>query len=109
VKVLKAGSNPWRFVVEEVERKILAYDDDCMLVLYRMGPKVQFPAHKHPHRQYTFVVKGSADVKTPSGVLHLEEGDSTLLAPGEEHQFTFGSGENLFLDVFLPMRKDFLQ
>lgn len=109
MKVVRGCSNPWRSVMEGVERKVLAYDDDCMLVLYRMGPKVQFPAHKHPHKQYTFVLKGSADVKTPGGVLHVEEGDSTLLAPGEEHQFTFGSGENLFLDVFVPMRKDFLQ
>ena len=89
------------------ERRVLAYDGNLMAV------RVAFPSggvgstHSHPHAQCSYVVSGRF-VYTVNGQEHtLKPGDSVVVAPHEVHSARCLE-EGVLLDVFTPMREDFL-
>ena len=91
-----------------VKRKVLAYSDNIMNVelLFEKGAKGEM--HSHPHEQIGYVIEGSL-------VFHeeckedvtLSTGDSYIVAPNVSHGIDCLTNVKL-LDIFTPMREDFI-
>ena len=79
-----------------VTRKILCYSDDLMMceISFKKGSKGNF--HKHEHLQITYIAEGSFEF-TIGGETKIVNKGVTCLEEGK------------LVDVFNPMRQDFLK
>lgn len=98
---------PWEKVGEGVKRKIVAYDQQLMLV------KVSFEAggvgavHQHFHSQITHIESGKFEIQIGDEKKTLSGGDAYYIPPHVLHgALCLEAG--VLIDVFSPMREDFL-
>jgi quercetin dioxygenase-like cupin family protein len=97
----------WEEVGPGVKRKIMAWDERLMVV------KVQFEkggvgtVHKHPHSQITHVERGIFEVEIADEKKVLTTGDAFYIPPNVLHGAVCLE-EGVLIDVFSPMREDFV-
>jgi quercetin dioxygenase-like cupin family protein len=103
-----AANAPWKPIAAGVERQILSYGPDLMLVRVRFEPGASGPLHHHPHRQATYVVAGSFDVFVGEANRTLHEGDTFFAAADIPHSVRARDG-GMLIDCFTPARTDFLE
>jgi quercetin dioxygenase-like cupin family protein len=105
---IKGDEIEWEVVGEGIKRKILAYNDQAMLVNVHFEKGAIGVLHEHYHTQVTYISSGTFDV-TISGVTEtLKEGDSFYIPPHAIHGVLCLESGTL-TDVFSPMREDFLK
>lgn len=90
-----------------IKRKVMAYDDQMMVV------KVAFEAggigamHSHPHTQASYVASGKFDITIDGKTKTLIGGDVYFVPSDLVHgAVCLEAGE--LIDVFHPLREDFL-
>lgn len=92
---------------EGIERQMIV-GENLMVCRLRFAPHTITPAHDHPHEQITFVERGRVlftigdeqRVAAPGDVLHFP--------PGSWHGATMLDEEVVLIDIFSPIREDFL-
>ena len=82
--------------------------DRVMLCRLRFQPHVVSPAHDHPHEQITLVEQGSALFTIGNEERLAQAGDVLHFPPGTWHGATTLDEEVVLLDIFSPIREDFL-
>ena len=92
-----------------VTRKVLSYSRNLMAV------ELHFPAgavgakHSHPHEQIGYIVQGSLIYQEEGQEdRRLHTGDTYYVAPNIVHGVRILEDTKL-LDIFTPMREDFVQ
>ena len=91
-----------------LERRILSYTADMMVV------EITFPAggvgavHTHPHLQSSYVKSGEFEYTVGDEKVIVREGDSLTFAPDEPHGCVCIKA-GVLVDVFSPAREDFLK
>ncbi len=106
--IIDAGSMKWHKIGEGIDRQILSYGPDLMLVRVRFAKGAVGALHHHPHRQVTYVVAGSFDVTVGESHRTLREGDSFFAAADVPHSVV-ALEEGALIDCFTPARTDFLE
>lgn len=97
----------WENMGNGVKRKIMAYDDNLMVV------KVQFEKggvgslHQHYHSQITHIESGSFEVEIDGVKKVLAAGDGFYIPPNIIHGAVCLEA-GVLIDVFSPMREDFV-
>ena len=77
--------------------------------LIRFQPDAVVPRHSHPHEQLGIVLEGMQALVV-DGVAHeLEPFEAYVLPGGVEHSAYCGPEGALVLDVFTPVREDYLE
>jgi quercetin dioxygenase-like cupin family protein len=104
---VESESLAWKTVGEGVQRKILGYDPELMMVHVTFKKGSIGPVHKHPHRQVTFVEGGSFEVQIGREKKILKTGDCFFVPPDVDHGVVALEDGGL-VDVFTPSREDFL-
>ena len=95
-------------VDSDVTRRILAYLPQQMIVEVSFEQGACGTVHAHPHTQCTYVLKGEF-LFTIQGQEHLvRAGDTLAFAPNEAHGCVCKE-QGVLIDVFTPMRDDFIQ
>jgi quercetin dioxygenase-like cupin family protein len=85
------------------------FGEGAMLNLVRMEPGATVPAHSHPHEQLGLIVEGMLALVI-DGVAHeLGPMAGYVLPGGVEHSAYCGPEGALVLDVFQPVREDYLE
>lgn len=90
-----------------VTRKIVAYDENMMVCELTFKKGAVGEAHHHPHEQIGYIISGSFEVTDGGETKILKAGDCYLIKPDSVHGVVALEDSKL-LDVFTPMRKDFL-
>lgn len=91
-----------------VRRKVLAYSENLMNVelLFEKGAKGEM--HSHPHEQIGYIIEGSLCFHEEGKEdVVLNTGDSYYVAPDVPHGIDCLTDVKL-LDIFTPVRKDFI-
>lgn len=93
-------------VVEEaydgIERRVLCYDDEAMVVHYAVEEGAVFPEHEHGEtRQTVFVVEGEVEL-FGDHERRLSAGDSFVVGPGVRHGVRGVAERTELLDTFSP-------
>ncbi len=104
---VEAERKAWEKAGEGVERKILGYDSDLMMVFVKFKKGSVGSLHRHLHRQVTFVEKGSFEVQIAGEKKVLRTGDSFFIPSDVEHGVV-ALEEGALVDVFSPGREDFV-
>ena len=91
-----------------VARKVLAYDEDLMSVEVHFEKGAVGAMHTHPHTQISYVLEGKFEATIDGEVRIISKGDTYITEPDVPHGVKCLEAGAL-LDVFTPMRADFLQ
>jgi len=98
----------WENASDGVKRKILGYDKDLMLVLVEFNKGAVGYLHKHPHKQISYLVKGSFEVTIGDEKKIQKAGDVYFILPNIEHG-VLALEDGVIIDVFSPYRDDFIK
>lgn len=91
-----------------VRRKVLAYSENIMNVELLFGAGAKGEMHAHPHEQIGYIIEGSLVFHEEGKEdVTLNTGDTYIVAPNVSHGIDCLTDVKL-LDIFTPMRKDFV-
>lgn len=109
VKVfIENKSIPWETVGTGVKRKIMAWDEKLMLVKVEFEKGGIGTVHQHYHSQITHVESGIFEVEIAGDKKVLTTGDAYYIPSNVWHGCVcLESG--VLIDVFSPMREDFIK
>lgn len=92
---------------EGIQRKVLAYHDNLMVVEVSFEKGAVGALHAHPHEQITYILEGAFEFNIGGEKKVVRAGDTTFKEPDIEHGAVCLEKGKL-LDIFTPMRKDFV-
>lgn len=98
----------WELVGEGVRRKVMAYDPSLMLVKVAFETGGIGTVHQHPHVQISHVESGSFEVEINGDKKILHAGDA-FFVPSNLLHGVICLKEGVLIDVFSPMREDFIK
>ena len=98
---------PVEILEEGIERQLVV-GDDLMLCRLRFAPHVVTAAHDHPHEQITLVERGRVRFTIGSEERIAQAGDVLHFPSGCWHGATMLDEEVVLIDIFTPLREDFL-
>jgi quercetin dioxygenase-like cupin family protein len=80
-----------------------------MFSYVKLAPGAVMPAHSHPHEQLGYVVEGSMVLTLDKEERDLHPGDAYTIPGGVTHRAVGGPHGCIVLDVFSPLREDYLE
>ena len=89
-------------------RKILAFNEKMMMVENHFEKGGVGADHKHPHLQLVYVPEGKFYFTVEGETRVLEKGDSVLVKENAVHSCECIE-KGILLDIFSPMREDFIK
>lgn len=98
---------PVEHIAEGIERQMVV-GEDLMICRFRFAPFLVTREHEHPHEQMSivlsgrvrFFIEGTERIASPGDVLHFP--------PHCYHGATMMDEEVVLIDIFTPVREDFL-
>jgi quercetin dioxygenase-like cupin family protein len=105
---IENGSIPTEQVDPGVSRKIMAYDDKLMLVKVNFEKGGIGTLHHHTHSQISHVESGVFEVEIDGEKKVLNSGDAFYIPPNVVHGAVCLEA-GVLIDVFSPMREDFIK
>lgn len=100
-------SVPVEQIGEGIERQMIV-GDQLMVCRLRFAPHVDTPAHDHPHEQITIVERGRVRFRIGDQERIVQAGDILHFPSGCWHGATMLDEEVVLIDIFTPVREDFL-
>ena len=104
---IENGDVSWEQTAEGVKRKIMSYDDKLMLVKVSFEKGAVGQLHQHYHSQITHVESGTFEVQINGDKKVLKAGDAYYIPPHVLHGCVCLE-PGVLIDVFSPMREDFI-
>ncbi|MDP2162185.1 MAG: cupin domain-containing protein [Flavobacterium sp.] len=101
-------STLWETIDENIERQIVGHDQSVMMVNVHFKKGGIGAMHRHIHSQVTHIAEGKFEVTINNEMKLLQKGDSFYVAPNLEHGVVCLE-DGLLIDVFSPMREDFIK
>ena len=98
----------WERGDDGVRRQVLGHGSDLMVVRVEFESGAIGALHHHPHRQATYVVAGRFEVTVGEQKTELHAGDC-FYAEAEVPHGVKAFEKGVLVDVFTPVREDFLQ
>ena len=89
-------------------RRQMVIGENVMMVRFTFEPFLVTPEHTHPHEQMTIVVKGKVKFTIEGDVKIVSPGDVLYFPPHNRHGATMLDEEVVLIDIFSPIREDFL-
>jgi len=98
---------PVEHLAEGIERQML-WMGRLMVCRLRLAPHTVTAVHSHPHDQITLVERGRVDFFVEGQRRTAEAGDVLAFPPHIQHGATVLDEEVVLVDIFSPLREDFL-
>ena len=107
-RFFKEEEAQWEVVGEGVQRQIVGFDDRVMMVNVKFEKGAIGPLHNHHHTQVTHIAVGTFEVTIEEETRILKKGDSFYIPSNKIHGVVCLE-EGILIDVFSPMREDFIK
>jgi quercetin dioxygenase-like cupin family protein len=98
----------WLPAGEGQQRQIMGYDGQMMMVKVKFATGAVGAMHHHYHTQTTYIISGKFEFTVDGEKRVVEPGDGLYFEPDVEHGVTCLEA-GILIDVFTPMRADFLK
>jgi len=98
----------WEDTEQGIQRKIMAYDDRVMLVKVKFKTGGIGILHQHTHTQLSYVESGIFEIEIGGKKKILKGGDAFFIPPNTLHG-AICIQKGILVDVFSPMREDFIK
>ena len=106
--IIEDNQVEWLDLGNGVKRKVMFYDANMMMVKFQFEKGAVGALHKHPHLQLSYVAKGVFEFELSGIKKIVKEGDIYNVPTLEMHGIVCLE-EGLLVDVFNPIREDFLK
>ena len=93
-------------ITDKIGRRVISGKQGTM-VYWRMKAGAHVAAHKHPHEQFVWVIKGAIGLRIGTEERTIKPGDIAVIPGGVEHEAFFPEDTEV-IDFFAPVREDFL-
>ncbi|MGF1923230.1 MAG: cupin domain-containing protein [Bacteroidia bacterium] len=107
MSLVRDSDLPWDDLGAGIKRKIMAHNEQIMLVKVAFEKGAIGTLHQHPHLQMSYVAEGSFEVTVGESLKILTKGDVFFAVSNIIHGVVCLE-EGLLIDVFNPAREDFL-
>ena len=107
IQHLNWGNVPRESIDKGIERQMIV-GHQLMVCRLRFAPFIVTPAHDHPHEQITIVERGRVRFIIGNQERIAEAGDVLHFPSGCWHGATMLEEEVVLIDIFTPVREDFL-
>ena len=97
---------PAERISDKITRRVVA-GEQGMLVWWDIAAGGHAAAHSHPHEQIVWMIRGKMDFRIGDERRVMVPGDIAVIPGGVEHEGWFPE-DTLVVDVFAPLREDFL-
>ena len=97
---------PQERITDKISRRVLS-GKQGMMVWWTIKAGAHAAAHKHPHEQIVWMLKGRMDFRIGEEKRSMAAGDVAVIPSGVEHEASFPEDTEV-LDIFAPPREDFL-
>jgi quercetin dioxygenase-like cupin family protein len=94
-------------LAEGIERQMV-WGEQLMICRLHFAPGVVTAVHSHPHEQITLVQQGRVRFHVAGETRLVSAGDILHFPPNVEHGATMLDEEVVLVDIFSPIREDFL-
>jgi quercetin dioxygenase-like cupin family protein len=101
------GSVPAEQLAEGIERQMI-WGERLMMCRLILQPQVVTAVHSHPHEQMTIVARGRVRFIVDGHDRIASAGDVLLFPANIPHGATMLDEEVELIDIFSPLREDFL-
>ena len=91
-----------------IERQMVV-GKNMMICRFRFAPFLVTPEHEHPHEQMTIVERGRVRFFIEGKERIASAGDILHFPPNCWHGATMMDQEVVLIDIFSPLREDFLE
>jgi len=102
------GTIPREVLREGVVRQMI-YGERLMICRLTISAGTTVPPHRHSHEQFTIVERGRVRYVLGTDEKVFGPGDVILLPGGFWHGATMLEEEAVLVDIFSPIREDFLE
>jgi quercetin dioxygenase-like cupin family protein len=102
----KLASVPEEQLTDKIGRHVICGKQGTM-VYWRMKAGAHAAAHKHPHEQFVWLVKGTIRLRIGAEERAIKPGEIAVIPGGVEHEAFFPEDTEV-IDFFAPVREDFL-
>ncbi len=100
-------SIPVEKISDGIERQMIV-GQNLMICRLKFDPFVVTPAHSHPHEQVTLVMQGKVKFILGDDEKIMSAGDVLHFPSNHWHGATMLDEEVVLIDIFSPIREDFL-
>jgi quercetin dioxygenase-like cupin family protein len=101
-------SVPVEHISEGIERQMVV-GENLMVCRFRFAPFLVTPEHDHLHEQMSIVVSGHVRFFVEGIERIASPGDVLSFPPNCRHGATMMDEEVVLIDIFTPVREDFLR
>ena len=84
------------------------WGEKLMLALVNLEANAVLPAHSHPHEQSSFILEGELEFEVGGESRKLKPGDIVTIPGDVEHTVRVGPRPAKVLDIFTPIREEFI-
>lgn len=105
--VVRPTDDQWVATDPGVRRRVLAHDDQMMMVEFAFEAGAEGKLHSHPHIQASYVARGSFEVTIDGHTETLTQGQSFIVPSNAIHGVR-ALEPGLLVDCFTPARADFV-
>jgi quercetin dioxygenase-like cupin family protein len=98
---------PAQRIAEGIDRQMVI-GEKLMMCRLTLQPHVETAVHSHPHEQMTIVERGRVRFTIAGAPREAAAGDVLHFAPNVPHGATMLDDEVVLVDIFTPIREDFL-
>jgi quercetin dioxygenase-like cupin family protein len=85
------------------------FGENLMLSYLEMDDSAEIPLHNHPHEQGGILLKGKMELTIGEETRTFEPGAMYLIPPNVPHRAVAVDGPAVVLDVFSPVREDYVE
>ena len=85
------------------------YGENMMLSYLEMDEGGEIPLHHHPHEQGGMLIKGNVQLTIGDETRICNAGDMFLIPPNVPHRAVAVNGPAVVMDVFSPVREDYVE
>jgi quercetin dioxygenase-like cupin family protein len=90
-----------------ITRKTLVHGARTLMTEFRLQAGSTLPRHAHPHEQTGYLVSGHLRLTIGDDTRDLKPGDSWCI-PGDMEHEAVAVADTVALEVFAPVREDYL-
>jgi quercetin dioxygenase-like cupin family protein len=102
-----ADNDAYREVLDKIRQKTLAYGEKTLMAEFWLAKEAILPRHSHPHEQIGYLVSGQLALTIDTTTYQVRPGDSWCI-PGETEHNAVAIEESVAIEVFSPVREDYI-
>jgi quercetin dioxygenase-like cupin family protein len=103
----KSSGDGYLDPIKGIRQKTLVYGEKTLMTEFKLKKGSEIPRHCHPYEQTGYLITGKIRLFVGSEEFECKPGDSWCIPSDEEHGADV-SEDSIVVEVFSPVREDYL-